>query len=272
MTGIALTPSFAYARLPSGLRLHYAEQGEPGGSPLILLHGYSDSWFTWSRVLPLLSPRCRAYALDLRGHGNSDRPAGSYGMDELASDVVAFMTAQAITGATVVGHSMGSFVAQRVALAAPRRVRRLVLVDSATTPREFEGMLELEEAVNALSDPVSEEFVREFQTSTIHQPVPGEFMKRVVAESRKLPARVWREAMSGMLAANRPEGLKAHGIPTLIAWGERDTFALRKEQDALVALVGGEFRVYGETGHTPHWERPEEFARDLEEFIGRGAV
>ena len=70
--------------------MHFAEQGESRGEPIILLHGYSDSWFSFSRVLTPLAREARVYALDLRGHGKSDQPAAGYGMRDLAADVVAF--------------------------------------------------------------------------------------------------------------------------------------------------------------------------------------
>jgi pimeloyl-ACP methyl ester carboxylesterase len=268
MPGTTASLSFSDVHLSNGVRLRYAEQGDPAGEAVILLHGYSDSWFTWSRVLPLLSSRRRAIALDLRGHGDSDRPSRGYAMRELAGDVVAFMAAKRIARAAVVGHSMGSFVAQQVALAAPRRVSRLVLVASGTAPARFNDMLELQRAVNGLPDTVPEAFIREFQNSTIHRSVPEVFLERVISESRKLPTLVWREAMSGMLATGRPERLRAQDIPTLILWGDRDAMTSRAEQEALTRLVGGELKVYDETGHSPHWERPEEFAADLEEFLG----
>ena len=60
--------------LSTGVRLHYAERGNRGGEAIIFLHGYSDSWFSFSRVLPLLSPSYHAFALTQRGHGDSDKP------------------------------------------------------------------------------------------------------------------------------------------------------------------------------------------------------
>ena len=260
-------PRFADARLATGVRLRYAELGDPAAQPLILLHGYSDSWFSYSRVLPGLARRHRVYALDLRGHGDSDRPAGGYTMPELAADVVAFMDAKGIERATVVGHSMGSFVGQQVAVRAPERVARLVLIGSATTFRSLMGVSELARAVDALSDPVPPEFAREFQVSTIHRPVPEEFLDRAVAESLKLPARVWRAVMAGMLATGAASELGRLGIPTLILWGDQDSCFARSEQEALVAAIPGALlKVYPETGHALHWERPEEFVRDLEGF------
>ena len=261
-------PRFADVRLPTGVRLRYAEQGNPGGDPVILLHGYTDSWFSYSRVLPLLPASYHAYALDLRGHGDSDRPAAGYTMRDFAADVIAFMDAKGVSRATIVGHSMGGFVAQQVALAAPTRVARLVLVGSVTDARRIDGILDLKRAVDALVDPVPASFARDFQVSTIHRPVPPAFMDRAVAESLKLPAHVWRASMAGMLATEPALRLGANHIPTLILWGDRDAIASRAEQQALASIIGtAVVKVYPETGHAPHWERPDEFARDLGEFI-----
>jgi non-heme chloroperoxidase len=81
---------FATARLGSGPQVHYAEQGDPGGAPIVFLPAYTDSWSSFSRVLPLLPARYRAYAVDQRGHGDSERPARCYAVEDLAGDVVAF--------------------------------------------------------------------------------------------------------------------------------------------------------------------------------------
>jgi pimeloyl-ACP methyl ester carboxylesterase len=262
---------FADVTLATGVRLHYAAQGDPRGEVVLLLHGYGDSWFSYSRVLPLLSERYRVYALDLRGHGDSDRPTAGYAMRDLAADVLAFMDAQGIVRASVVGHSMGSFVAQQVALAAPDRVTSLVLVGSGTTPRHIQGVADLERAVNTLGDPSSwATFAREFQESTIYGPLPPAFVDRAVAESLKLPASVWRGVMAGMLATDPATQLRAGGVHTLILWGDHDSVFTRAEQNALLAMLPhAQFVAYPETGHAVHWERPAEFARDLAGFVGR---
>ncbi len=258
---------FADVRLKTGVRLRYAEQGDPAGHPIILLHGYTDSGFSFSRVLPVFDPAYHVYVLDQRGHGDSDRPTSGYTFRDFAADVIAFMDAKGIKRATLVGHSMGSIVAQQVVLSAPQLVERLVLIGSATTVRN-DMVLEFQQAVQTLKDTVPAEFVREFQASTVYQPLPDEFMNRVVAESLKLPARLWREVMAGMLAGDCKAQLGGIRVPTLIIWGDRDTIFLRAEQDALAAtLPNAVLKVYRETGHSPHWERPEQFVQDLKAFI-----
>jgi non-heme chloroperoxidase len=260
---------FSTAQLTTGPRLHYAEQGDPTGEAIIFLHGYSDSWFSFSRVLPLLSPSYHAFALTQRGHGDSDKPQCCYTPEDFAADVDAFMAAVGIEEATLVGASTGALFAQRLALDYPRRVRRLVLV-AAQTPLN-EAVMGLVEEVRALEDPVPPEFVRGFQESTIYHPVPQEFLDTVVSESLKLPARVWRdytEQTALSIDHDYVLPLREIDVPTLMLWGEKDTLFPREEQERLAgAIPNAALKVYPETGHAVHWERPEQVVGDLEEFM-----
>jgi non-heme chloroperoxidase len=263
---------FATTPLETGLRLHYAEQGDPRGEAIVFLHGYSDSWFSFSRVLPLLSPEYHAFALTQRGHGDSDKPQCCYTPEDFAADVDAFMEALGIEEATLVGASTGALFAQRVALSYPRRVSRLVLVGAQTPANEAnEVVLGLQEEVRALEDPVPPEFVRAFQEGTIHQPVPQEFLDTVVSESLKLPARVWRDYLEGAVLSIDHDyvlPLREIDVPTLMLWGEQDPLFPREEQERLAAAIpGATLKVYPETGHAVHWDRPEWVVRDLEEFM-----
>ena len=263
---------FATTPLETGLRLHYAEQGELRGEAIVFLHGYSDSWFSFSRVLPLLSAEYHAFALTQRGHGDSDKPQCCYTPEDFAADVDAFMEALGIEEATLVGASTGALFAQRVALSYPPRVSRLVLVGAQTPVNEAnEVVLGLQEEVRALEDPVPPEFVRAFQEGTIHQPVPQEFLDTVVSESLKLPARVWRDYLEGAVLSIDQDyvlELRQIDVPTLMLWGDEDPLFPREEQERLAAAIpGATLKVYPETGHAVHWDRPEWVVRDLEEFM-----
>ncbi len=258
---------FSSVLLKTGVRLRYAYKGDPAGTPVIMLHGFTDSWFSFSQVLPLLDNKYRVYILDQRGHGDSDRPVGGYALQQFAADVVAFMDAINVKQATIVGHSMGSFVAQHVAVEAPERVSKLVLVGSATSVRN-NTVLELQREINALSDTVPEKFAHDFQVSTIFHPLSQEFLQTVVKESLKTPAHVWREVMAEMVSPEANVQLKKIKTPTLILWGDKETIFPRSEQDLLVAaLRNSVLKIYPDTGHALHWERPERFAKDLQEFI-----
>jgi non-heme chloroperoxidase len=262
---------FDTTQLATGPRLHYAEQGDPTGEAIIFLQGYSDSWFSFSRVLPLLSPEYHAFALTQRGHGDSDKPECCYTPNDFAADVDAFMDTVGIDEATLVGASTGALFAQRVVLSYPRRVSRLVLIAPQTPAHENEALSGFREEVRTLEDPVPPEFVREFQESTIYHPVPQEFLDTVVSESLKLPAHVWRDYLEqAVLSIDHDYVVELREIkaPTLILWGEQDALFPREEQERLAAAIpGATLKVYPETGHAVHWERPEWVARDLEEFM-----
>ena len=83
--------------------MSYVESGPSDGPAIVLLHGITDSSFSFSRILPLINPRYRVYAIDQRGHGDSDKPESGYTMKDLAADVTAFLDAKRIKKAVVVG-------------------------------------------------------------------------------------------------------------------------------------------------------------------------
>src|SRR5512134_1726307 len=103
------------AELPANVRLPYVEQGDESGVPVVMLHGVTDSWHSFELVLPRLPESIRAFALTQRGHGDASRPDSGYRYTDLAADVAAFMDVHQLKSAVVVGHSMGSSVAQRFA-------------------------------------------------------------------------------------------------------------------------------------------------------------
>jgi non-heme chloroperoxidase len=262
---------FTTTRLATGPRVHYAEQGDPGGAPIVFLPAYTDSWFSYSRVLALLPDRYHAYAVDPRGHGDSDRPDCCYAVEDFAGDVVAFLDAVGVGRATLVGHSGSCLVARRVAEAHPERVARLVLLGAPGSLGDNEEELALQTAVRALEDPVPVRFARELQGAAAHVPLPEAFFERLVAESLKLPARVWRSALEGLFAFDDAADLGRIAAPTLLIWGEWDRWLPREEEDHLAAAIAGaRVVVYPATGHSPNWERPEMVAADLDAFMGQG--
>jgi non-heme chloroperoxidase len=258
---------FAAIRLATGARLHYAEHGNPDGEPIVFLHGWPDSWFSFSRVVPLLPSRVHAFVPDQRGFGESDHPDSGYAIEEFADDVVAFLDALSIERTTIVGHSFGSFVTRRVAIRYPERVDRIVLSGtgvSAVSPVTREVQADL----MSLEDPVPVEFARSFQASTAYARLPDAFFERIIVESMKLPASLWRKVFDGVLAYDDAAHLTRISAPTLLLWGERDALFSRADQDRLVAAIkGARLKIYQETGHCPNWERPELVAADLREFL-----
>jgi pimeloyl-ACP methyl ester carboxylesterase len=265
-----MPPAIRSVELPGRVRLPYVEQGDPTGVPVLLLHGVTDSWRSFEPVLPHLPASLHAFALTQRGHGDAERRAVAYRTRDFAGDVAAFADARCLERVVVVGHSMGSTNAQRFAIDHPERVLGLVLAGSFASYRGNPVLMEFwESAVSRLTDPIDPTFVRQFQESTLAQPVPPDFLDMVVGESLKVPARVWRAAFEGFLEDDVAGDLGRIRAPTLIAWGARDALCSRRDQDELLAAIpGARLLVYENAGHALHWEEPARFAADLVAFVG----
>lgn len=267
---VATTPLIAKTiRLALGLTLEYVERGNRGRLPVVFLHGVTDSWGSFEGVLSRLPECTHAYAVSQRGHGNSSRPAYGYRIADLARDLTMFLDALEIDRAVLVGHSMGSFVAQRFAIDHPARTAGLVLLGSASDMSENPVVYDLWTSTMAtLTDPVDPAIAREFQLSTLSRPTAPGLVDACVLESLKVPARIWRSAFEGFLEVDHSQELGGIRAPTLIANGDRDAMFTPAHQLALHdAIPGSTLLIYAGGGHAPHWEDPDRVTADLASFF-----
>jgi non-heme chloroperoxidase len=252
------TRTAGIVHLRDGLELPYVEQGNVSGTPIVLLHGYPDSLRSYEPLLAHLPAGLRAVAVTQRGHGDASRPATGYGIGDFAADLDPVLDELGIASAILVGHSMGSMIAQRFALDRPDRVLGLVLIGALVNGGANAVLREVEGMVAGFEGEVDPAFVREFQVSTLAQPAPAAFVETVIAESSKVPVRVWKAALAGIAA------------PTLVVWGARDELATRAEQDLLVsALPRAVLPVHPGAGHSVHWEEPTAVAAEIAAFAAR---
>ena len=262
-----MTDHMNTVQLATGVAVPYVEYGDPVGVPMVMLHGYSDSLLSYELLLPHLSESIHAYAYTQRGHGDADKPATGYALEDYVADVAAFMDAIGIDAAVIVGHSGGAYTAQHFALEHPERTLGVVLIGSFRSFHDNPAVLELREAVTEFTDPVDAGFVREFQESCITRPVSAEFIDEIIGGSCKMPARAWKAYLEGLFAAEVPTEAGEIAAPTLILWGDQDGFALRGDQDALLAAIpGSRLEAYEGVGHCPHWEQPERAAAEITGF------
>lgn len=255
-------------RLATGVTLEFVEQGDGDGLPVVMLHGVTDSWRSFAPVLPHLPRTLRAFALTQRGHGDADRPEAGYHPRDFAADVVAFADALGLERVFVVGHSMGSTNAMRFAIDHPDRCLGLVLAGAFA---RYQAHAELvgfwRDEVQRLVDPIDAALARDFQLSTLAQPVEPAFLDIVVGESLKVPARVWRAAFDGFMADEMAADYRRIAAPTLLLHGGRDQLAGTSDQHALLAAIAGaRLAQYAEAGHAVHWEEPARFAADVAAF------
>jgi non-heme chloroperoxidase len=262
-----MTAAIKSVELATGVRLEYAEQGDPEGVPVVLLHGVTDSRRSWEPVLPHLPSSIRAIALSQRGHGESERRAGAgYRIEHLGADVAAVIDALELGRAVVAGHSMGGWVAQQVAIEYPECVLGVVLEAAFGSARGNPDVVAFCDALAALPE-MEIEVAREFQQSTIARPLRPGALDVFVAESMKLPLWLWRELFEGFLETDLLDRLPSIEAPALLVWGDRDDYIARADQDRLLAAIpNSRIEVYEGTGHAVHWEEPERFAAELAAF------
>jgi pimeloyl-ACP methyl ester carboxylesterase len=237
---------------------------------VLLLHGLTDSWRSFEPALRFLPDDLRVIALSQRGHGDAARLAGGYRTRDFAEDAAALLKALDAGPAIIVGHSMGSTNALRFAIDFPELTRGLVLLGSFAGYERNPVIRELWASVSQLTDPIDPGFALEFQRSTLAQPVPPDFLDVVVQESLKVPARIWRTALAGLMEDDFVREIDRIKTPTRILWGDHDALCPRSDQEALLrAIAGSQLVVYEGAGHALHWEEPERFAADLVDFAGR---
>jgi pimeloyl-ACP methyl ester carboxylesterase len=252
--------------LRSGVDVNHAALGDPLGVPVLLLHAWGESLGCFDRLTPSLPTTIRALAMDLRGHGSSEKPANGYSLIDCAGDVTAFLEAMDLPSAVLVGSSSGGYVAQQVAISSPTRVRGLVLVGA---PRSLQGRPLFADEVDALTDPIDRAWVHDsLRWFPRFHHVPDWYMQARVDDGLQMPARVWRQTLAGLTEATPPTEAGRITTPTLIIWGGRDRVLPRADADALAtAIPGSRLIVYPGTGHLVLWEEPTRLASDVAAFV-----
>jgi non-heme chloroperoxidase len=237
----------------------------------LLLPGPTDSWRSYEPVLERIRISTRTIAVSQRGHGDSEKPATGYRVEDFAADLVGLLEALHIKRAVLAAHSGSCLVARRVALDMPERVAGLVFEASPTTLVGDAGLTAfVESVVSHLEDPIDPGFARSFVVDTSSGEVASEVLDQLVSELLKVPARVWRDMFGGLLQYNDMPELGRVAAPVLLIWGDRDGFVSREMQEQLAARFScADLLVYPGVGHTPRWEDPLRFATDVAAFVER---
>jgi pimeloyl-ACP methyl ester carboxylesterase len=247
------------------------------GTAVVLLHGFPLSAAIWAPIRPALEGACRLITPDLRGFGGSEKPEGDYSMEALAADVASVLELLGVERYVLGGHSMGGYVALRLAAAHPERLLGIVLVDSKAAADNEEGKRRRAGAVDAIRAFGPAAYVRGFmpvvlgETTRLERPGLVEELGRV---GNLAPAHVLVGCQQGMAA--RPDSselLASLDVPVLVVVGEEDAL-LDVETASSIALSArrGHLAVIPEAGHTPSLEQPAATATALLSFLRANAL
>ena len=121
----------------NGQRIHYVRAGQ--GDPVVLLHGWPQTWYMWRKIIPALAQKYTVIAPDLRGFGQSSKPIDGYDKRTVAEDIYQLVQSLGFEKIFLVGHDFGGPTAYAYASAHPEDVRRWVILDVAITIDEAEA-------------------------------------------------------------------------------------------------------------------------------------
>ncbi|WP_245819872.1 alpha/beta fold hydrolase [Dethiosulfatibacter aminovorans] len=252
--------------LQTGIIMKYVEMGQEDGDIIIFLHGMTDNSRSWSLIAPYFTDKYHIYMLDQRGHGDTDKPEiGMYPLSSYGDDCIAFMDEMGIEKAHIVGHSLGSMIAQGIAINYPERINKVVLESSmpaisSIIPGLYETIMEFGE------EGPDQEFIEGWYWNP--NPVNEDFIAMEKAESAALPAYAWKAITAGEESSDFSNFIKYIEAPTLILWGEIDSFFGEDFQNELRTMIpDSEFISYESTGHNIQWEIPERMAIDILAFL-----
>lgn len=267
--------------LTTGVRVRVAEAGAPRGEPVIMLHGWGASIYTFRHAFAVLARAgWRVIAMDLRGHGLSDHPRGknAYSTDAYLADLDALFDALDLSRAALVAHSMGGGIALRHALRASRRVSALALINStnlASIP--FVSLVRL--SPRALVGMVGERLVSRWLVGFILRRIaygdPSHVTERIVDEywgTARVPGyvRAVRAAIGDFdwrpLPAVESAALE---VPSVVILGASDRL-LRGTRRPAECLRGAQVHVLA-GGHCVHEEQPDQVYGIIGEFLRRSS-
>jgi pimeloyl-ACP methyl ester carboxylesterase len=229
----------ATAQADDGTIIYYETWGR--GEPLLLVSGLATDLRFWACQRLVFGRRFRCIALDNRGAGRSGKPEGPYSLEQMASDAVAVLDVEGVENAHVVGHSMGSLIAQVLAVRHPRRVRSLTLAGAACRHRPWRLDLLAEWQETARSQGVRVWGRRAFpwmfgpRTARMF----GVWIKLLLPVMLQQPAHGFVGQVQALLAA--PEGERDRfgdiAVPTLIVAGSEDVLTTPDDAAEVASMI-----------------------------------
>jgi 4,5:9,10-diseco-3-hydroxy-5,9,17-trioxoandrosta-1(10),2-diene-4-oate hydrolase len=253
-------------------------------TPLLLIHGFGEFLEVWWLNIEPLSEHYRVYAIDMLGHGLSDKPVNNYTLPSTTSFISDFMQTLGIESAHLIGHSLGGVVCLDMAIKFPEKIGKVILSDcgglSGRVPFLYKLCL-IPILGEAIMKPTLKPSIRYGMKRRFHNPevVTDEMVDKDYEYIRMPQA---KRAMLDIVRTNidfhglRPDAViidRLHLVrePTLFIHGEQDTvIPLADVQKAYKLMPDARLKVMNECGHCPHIEKAAEFNQAVIEFLKSG--
>lgn len=271
--------TFDYHRI----KINYYEAGQ--GPPILLLHGFGACAYTWRHLIPPLAAEHRVFTLDLKGFGFSDKPAdGHYAVSDQAEMVADFSRRQDLHDLVIMGHSMGGGVTLMTYLKLretdPRRIKKLVLIDSAGYPQKMPWFIRMAK-IPGLNAALSKLLPARFATALVLKKC---YYNKDAVTEEQIDTYAYFGSLPGAAAAVSqtakqlvPKGediealiarYKTIKVPVLVIWGREDEVVpLEVGENFKRDIPGAELVVLPHCGHVPPEEEPLATRQAIMDFL-----
>ena len=275
----------------NGAAFHVARIGQ--GRPLLLLHGWPEFWLTFEPVMTRLADRFTLYAPDLRGFGDSDKPAGPFGPDQQAADMLALMDALGLDRAGIVGHDVGGALMQPLARKAPDRVAGLFFFDFVypgigarmAEPERLNNIwyqsfhqMEMAPALVGATRESCRIYIGHFLKTWSHRKgafdgvldaFTDNFMKSGNLAGGFAHYRAAHAERVRMMKGEAPQ-MTPISVPTCVRWAEHDPLFPYAWTDRLhETFTNLDRAMFAGVGHFPHCEDPDRASEEIAAFFKR---
>jgi 2-hydroxy-6-oxonona-2,4-dienedioate hydrolase len=255
-----------------GQKIHYLEAGS--GPNVILLHGLGGDSSTWAQTIPALVSKYHVYAPDQLGFGKSDKPVLNYRVATLVEFIAGFFKKTGIEKATLVGNSLGGWVAAAFAIAHPEKVEKLVLVSAAGyTPKRWGGKEYTNELYSTLNPSTAADLKRLFSMIFFNKSfLTDQFIEQSFTNKlKRSDASTINSFIDSFLRKEDylDERVKVINAPTLLIWGREDELTPIAMGKAFAQdIPRSQMVIFEKCGHVPQLEKANDFRLALLKFLG----
>lgn len=251
-----------------GCQLHYEDYGH--GTPVLLIHGLGSSTLDWEFQIPVLSAHYRVLALDVRGHGRSDKPRERYRMVDFADDVAALIEHLQLPPVHLVGISMGGMIGFQLGVDQPNLLRSLTIVNSAPEVKAHNLRERLEIAKRWLLARLLplETLAKALGKLLFPRPEQAELRRKVEQRWPRNDKRAYLASLDAIIGWGVRERLQRITCPTLVISADRDYTPIEHKQAYVTELPDARLQVIDNSRHATPLDQPQRFNTVLLDFLG----
>jgi 3-oxoadipate enol-lactonase len=251
----------------NGIDMFYDETGT--GEPLLFIHGIGSSARDWELQVPVFSDRYRVITIDLRGHGQTDKPKTKYSIKQFADDTMQLLESLDALPVHIVGLSLGGMVAFQMVVDRPDMVKSLTIVNSCPEMiiHKFNEWIEFWRRIVTIRlvgmQRLAKFLCRRLFPEPHQEEVRCEAIRRLTANDKRAYISTLR-AISGWSVIDRIERITC---PTLLLSGELDFLPMPTKQTCVSKIAQSELMIIDNSRHMTPVDQPEKFNKALAEFL-----